>query len=73
LQGVRGTKEELTESPTIGFNILYIDAGQALANCSSRFISSKNSLSRGANVGSIGNEFICQKITVGREVSGITK
>lgn len=64
LEHIRGGEEELTKSTPVWFNILNIDAGKTFADCSSWLISSKNTLSRGANVGSIGNELICKEYKI---------
>jgi len=55
-------EKQLPKSTPVGFNILYTDAGQTLANCPCWLISSKNTLSRSANVRSIGDKLICKQI-----------
>ena len=62
LESTRAAEKELTEGTAVLLHILDIDAGKALANGASGLISSKDTLARGANVGSILDELIC-KIT----------
>jgi len=64
LQAAGGAEEELTKITAVFLNVLNVNACQTLANGASRFISSKNTLAWGANVGSIGNELICSTIKV---------
>jgi len=61
LEGTRGAEEELTEGTAVLLNVLDIDAGKALANSASGLISSKDTLARGANVGSVLDELVCKK------------
>lgn len=70
LQSTGGTEEKLTKSTPVGLDILNIDAGKTLANCSGGLISSKDTLSRGANVLGIGSKLLC-KIT--KKVSELTE
>ena len=60
LEGTRGAEEELTEGTAVLLNVLDIDAGKALANSASGLISSKDTLARGANVGSVLDELVCK-------------
>ena len=60
LEGTRSGEEELTQSTPVWLNILYIDAGETLSNCAGWLIGRKDTLSRGSNVSSIGDELICR-------------
>jgi len=62
LKGTRAAEQELTEGTAVLLDVLNVDAGKTLANGASGLISCKDTLSRGANVGSILDELIC-KIT----------
>jgi hypothetical protein len=69
LEGTRGAEEELTECTAVLLHVLDIDAGKALANGASGLISSKDTLARGANVGSILDELVCKIISKGNELT----
>ena len=60
LEGTRAAEQELTEGTAVLLNVLDIDAGKTLANGSSGLISCKDTLPRGANVGSVLDELICK-------------
>jgi hypothetical protein len=60
LEGTRGAEEELTEGTAVLFNVLDIDAGKALADGAGGLISSKDTLARGANVGSVLGQLLCK-------------
>lgn len=61
MESIRSSEKELTKSTSVSFNILNIDTGKTLSNCTSGLIGSKNTLSRSSNVGSIGNKLICRE------------
>lgn len=63
-KGTRSGEEELTESPPVCLHILHINAGKTLANCAGGLVSSEDTLSRGANIGSIGNKLICSMLEI---------
>lgn len=58
LEGAGGGEEELAESPPVRLVVLHIDARQTLPDRASRLVGGQDSLSGGANVGSIGNQLI---------------
>jgi hypothetical protein len=60
LEGTRGAEEELTEGTAVVLNVLDVDAGEALADGASGLVCSKDTLARGANVGSVLDELICR-------------
>ena len=61
LEGTRGAEEELTEGTAVLLDVLNVDAGKTLANGASGLISCKDTLARGANVGSVLDELVCKK------------
>lgn len=56
----RSSEKKLTESTSIRLNVLDVDARETLSNGIGWFISSEDTLSRCANVGSIGYKLICE-------------
>ena len=63
LEGTRAAEQELTEGTAVLLNVLDIDAGKTLANGASGLISCKDTLPRGANVGSVLDELICKMMS----------
>lgn len=64
LKGTRSAEKKLPQCPPVCLGILNVDAGKTLADCASRLISGKDTLPRGANIGSILNELICRECEI---------
>ena len=63
LEGTRAAEQELTEGTAVLLDVLNVDAGKTLANGASGLISCKDTLPRGANVGSVLDELICKMMS----------
>jgi len=70
-KSTRGGEEKLTEVTSVGLNVLDVDARKTLSDGTSGLISSQNTFSRCADVGSVGDQLICISFKNGKTLKSI--